>query len=157
MIPRKNKKSIVGLLAVILTAIYGYNIAVIIPRLLPSKKISLPPRATEPKTEPAQFTAKTIPYQKTNPRNIFLPPNFKRREKPKAAPAPKPANIYELNGIIPDSRNPTAILINTKTKNTIIAGRGQLLDDGKTRLIEIKTGFVIIEREREKEELQIKH
>jgi len=99
---------------------------------------------------------KKIPYKKMNGRNIFLPPNFKRREKPKPAPAAKPVNIYELNGIIPDKHNPTAILMNTKTKNTIIAGKGQTLDDGKTRLIEIKNNLVVIEKENEKEELRIK-
>ncbi|MEA2082068.1 MAG: hypothetical protein U9O97_04960 [Elusimicrobiota bacterium] len=156
MILNKNKKSILWALGILITAIYGYNICVLIPRLIPSEKIPGNILQTASKTEPGKFAVKKIPYKKMNGRNIFLPPNFKRRKRTKPAPAPKPVNIYELNGIIPDSHNPTAILMNTKTKSTIIAGSGQMLDDGKTRLVEIKNNFVIIERENEKEELRIK-
>lgn len=145
------------MLGITITAIYGYNIATIISRLLPSKKISGQIAVIVPKKGHEEFAVKKIPYNRMNPRNVFIPPNFKRKEKPKTVVAPKPVNIYELNGIIPDSHNPTAILINTKTKNTIIAGKGQILDDGKTKLIDIKNNFVIIERENENEELQIKH
>ncbi len=143
-------------MGIIITAIYGYNICVLIPRLIPAEKIPGQISEIALKTEPEKFAVKKIPYKKMNGRNIFLPPHFKRRKKAKPAPASKPVNIYELNGIIPDKHNPTAILMNTKTKNTIIAGKGQTLDDGKTRLIEIKNNLVVIERENEKAELRIK-
>jgi len=94
-------------------------------------------------------------YKKMNPRNIFLPPDFKLTKKQKKK-FEDMGVIYELTGVIPDKRRPIAILINTKTKNTILATTGQTLDDGETKLMEIGNNFVILEKRKKKKRLPIK-
>jgi len=152
---QKNKKGILWILGIALVGIYGYNLYILIPRLVSTKQIPHQSPVKKSEKEKEKFIIKKIPYEKMNPRNIFLPPDFKPSGKTRPIPS-KHINNYELNGIIPDKNNPTAILVNTKTKNTIIVTIGQLLDDGKTKLIEIKDNHVIIEKENKRQQLQIK-